>query len=90
MQLKINQNEIIKGIKEYISSQGIDLHNKHVNVSFTNGRKDSGLTADITIADLVDEAPETQRHVEQEEDPLEAGNTTVEEAQATESLFENK
>ena len=49
MQIQLKQAEIIAAIKGYISSQGINLFNKDVTIAFTAGRKESGLTADISI-----------------------------------------
>lgn len=49
MQIQLKQAEIIAAIKGYISSQGINLTGKDVTIAFTAGRKESGLTADISI-----------------------------------------
>lgn len=49
MQVQLKQSEIIAAIKMYVANQGIDLIGKHVEVSFTAGRKETGLTADISI-----------------------------------------
>lgn len=49
MQVQLKQSEIIAAIKMFVSNQGIDLAGKHVEVSFTAGRKETGLTADISI-----------------------------------------
>lgn len=51
MQIQLRQVEIIEALKQYIGKQGINLQNKTVEVSFTAGRKDSGLSADIVIED---------------------------------------
>lgn len=56
MQIKIKQSEIIAAITGYITSQGISLAGKKVEVDFTAGRGDAGLSADITIEDPVAEA----------------------------------
>lgn len=64
MKVKIQQNEIITALKQYISSQGINLQGKAVAIDFTAGRKEGGLTADISIEELgipdFFEAPEHQ------------------------------
>ena len=52
MKVKIQQNEIITALKQYISSQGINLQGKVVAIDFTAGRKEGGLTADISIEEL--------------------------------------
>jgi len=51
MQIQLKQVEIIEALKQYISKQGISLTGKTVEISFTAGRKDSGLSADISIED---------------------------------------
>lgn len=49
MQIQLKQAEIIAALKQYITSQGINLTGKTVDIEFTAGRKESGLTADISI-----------------------------------------
>lgn len=51
MQIQLKQAEIVTALKQYISSQGINLQNKTVNISFTAGRRESGITADLEIED---------------------------------------
>lgn len=51
MQIQLKQYEIEQALRQYISSQGIVLSDKNVNIQFTAGRKSSGLLADITIDD---------------------------------------
>jgi hypothetical protein len=51
MDIKLNQAEIIEAIEQYVGKQGISLANKHLGVVFTAGRKESGLSADLTITD---------------------------------------
>jgi hypothetical protein len=51
MQIQLRQVEIVEALKQFIGKQGINLQNKTVEVSFTAGRKDSGLSADIVIED---------------------------------------
>ena len=61
MQLQFRQTEIVEALKQYIVKQGINLQGKSVDISFTAGRKDAGLQANISIEDPVipgvDEAP---------------------------------
>jgi hypothetical protein len=49
MQIQLKQTEIITALKQYISSQGIDLTGKDVVVTFTAGRKESGISAEMDI-----------------------------------------
>ena len=51
MQIQLKQTEIIAALKQYITSQGINLVGKEVTISFTAGRKESGVTADLVIED---------------------------------------
>lgn len=51
MQINIKQHEIIAALTAYIASQGINLTGKTVEVSFTAGRKETGVSADIIIED---------------------------------------
>jgi len=49
MQIQLKQTEIISALKQFISSQGIDLTGKDVSVTFTAGRKESGISAEMDI-----------------------------------------
>ncbi len=51
MQIQLKQTEIIAALKQYIVNQGINLNGKDVDISFTAGRKEAGITADISIED---------------------------------------
>ena len=51
MQIQLKQTEIVCALKQYIAKQGIDLAGKTIDISFTAGRRDSGLSADISIED---------------------------------------
>lgn len=51
MQIQLKQTEIIAALKQYIVNQGISLNGKAVDISFTAGRKEAGITADISIED---------------------------------------
>lgn len=51
MQIQLKQTEIEKAIKAFISNQGINLVGKSVEIAFTSGRKDNGLSAEINIED---------------------------------------
>lgn len=56
MNIILKQSEIIAAIKAHLISKGMDLSDKTVDVAFTAGRKETGLTADVSIeeADLPD------------------------------------
>ena len=51
MQIQLKQAEIVTALKQYIAKQGIDLAGKDVVIGFTAGRKEAGMTADISIED---------------------------------------
>ena len=57
MQIHLKQGEIEAALRMFIASQGINLTGKIVAVDFTSGRKDNGLSAEITI----EEAPSDRR-----------------------------
>lgn len=72
MQINLKQAEIVLALRAYVVAQGINLTGKDVEISFTAGRRESGISADITIEDAVipgytnavsDEAPEVSAHV---------------------------
>jgi hypothetical protein len=52
MQIQLKQAEIVSALKQYIGSQGINLSGKSVEISFTAGRGQAGLTADIVIEEV--------------------------------------
>lgn len=51
MLIQLKQTEIEAALKMYIVSQGINLNNRTVDISFTSGRKDNGISADLDILD---------------------------------------
>ena len=51
MLIQLRQSEIEAALKMYVISQGFSLNNKSVNISFTSGRKDNGISADLDIED---------------------------------------
>ncbi len=72
MQINLKQAEIVQALRAYVVAQGISLTGKDVEISFTAGRRESGISADITIEDAVIpgytnvvsvEAPEVSAHV---------------------------
>lgn len=51
MQINLKQAEIEVALKNYVSHQGISLYARDVAITFTAGRKESGISAEITIED---------------------------------------
>lgn len=51
MQIIFKQTDIINALKLYVTSQGIALAGKSVDVSFTAGRGQTGISAELTIED---------------------------------------
>lgn len=51
MDIRLNQTEIEKAIRQYVGEQGISLRNKTLGIVFTSGRKENGLIADLTITE---------------------------------------
>jgi len=54
MLIKLKQNEIEEALRDFIVKQGFNLDRKTVDISFTAGRGDSGMTADLDILDSAD------------------------------------
>lgn len=51
MQIQLKQTEIVAALKQYVQAQGINLVGKNVDITFTAGRKEAGIVADISIED---------------------------------------
>lgn len=51
MQINLKQTEIENALKGYIAQQGISLSGKKVTLTFTAGRKESGISAEVSIED---------------------------------------
>ena len=51
MNIQLKQNEIEAALKGYVTQQGINLAGKQVNIAFTAGRKESGISAELVIED---------------------------------------
>ena len=51
MQINLKQPEITEALRQYIAQKGIALRGKTVDIAFTAGRKEGGLTAEINIED---------------------------------------
>jgi len=70
MQIQLKQTEIIAALKQYITTQGISLSGKSVDISFTAGRKESGITADISIEDVGQPIPGFEDSVDDSVKPV--------------------
>lgn len=64
MQINLKQREIEAALKMYLHGQGINLKDKRITIDFTAGRKDSGLSAEISIIDQEDQPEERRRPVD--------------------------
>lgn len=53
MIINLKQPEIVVAITDYIREQGINLVGKKVSLTFTAGRKDTGVSVEIDIEDPV-------------------------------------
>ena len=51
MIINLKQTEIEQALRAYVASQGISLHGKDLTISFTAGRRESGISAEISIDD---------------------------------------
>ena len=51
MRVQLKQDEIKEALKQYIRQQGIQVSGKTVEITFTAGRKDTGLSAEVNISD---------------------------------------
>lgn len=49
MIIQLKQTEIVIAIKNFLSQQGIAIGDKEVEITFTAGRKDKGLEAEVNI-----------------------------------------
>lgn len=52
MIINLKQTEIEQALRAYVASQGISLHGKDLTISFTAGRRESGISAEISIDDV--------------------------------------
>ena len=51
MQITLKKTEIVEALKMYVQRQGLSLAGKTVEVSFTAGRGETGLIAELAIED---------------------------------------
>ena len=52
MIINLKQTEIEQALRAYVVSQGISLHGRDLAISFTAGRRESGISAEISIDDV--------------------------------------
>lgn len=52
MIINLKQTEIELALRAYVVAQGISLHGKDLSISFTAGRREAGITAEISIDDV--------------------------------------
>lgn len=80
MQIQLRQTEIVEALKQYITKQGINLAGKTVEIGFTAGRKETGISADISI----DEGTQAQLPgLDADEDEAEAAKPVLSVVQGT-------
>lgn len=80
MLITLKQHEIVAALRLYVATNGINLSGKSLDVAFTAGRKESGLTAEVSIEDDGSKALDAVQAVA----PALAGLATVAAAIATE------
>jgi len=56
MRIQLKQNEIEEAIKGFLTRQGIVVGGKKINMNFTSGRKNNGLSVEVVIEDTVIQA----------------------------------
>ena len=76
MQIQLKQGEIESALKMYIAAQGIAMAGKTVDIAFTSGRKNNGLTADVHIQDGIAVAGKVMPAMTVVAVPAPAGNET--------------
>lgn len=52
MQISLKQTEIEQAVKDYVVKLGFNLDNKEVDVQFTNGRGENGVSVQLEIVPL--------------------------------------
>ena len=52
MQIILKQRDIEAAVKAYVVAQGISLANKSVEINFTAGSKETGISVEIDIEDV--------------------------------------
>ena len=64
MIVNLKQHEIEAALRQYIAQQGININSKSVTISFTAGRKETGISAELDIEDMELECHEPQLGVQ--------------------------
>ena len=70
MQVILKQRDIEQALKQYIAGQGINLKGKTVNIAFTAGRKETGISAELDIDDISGYIPAAEDLTKDPEDPV--------------------
>ena len=52
MIINLKQPEIEQALRAFVVAQGISLHGKDLSIAFTAGRRESGISAEISIDDV--------------------------------------
>jgi len=55
MHIQLKQTEIESAIKNYLGEQGIAVTGRDINMVFTSGRKNNGLSVEVVIDDITTE-----------------------------------
>lgn len=58
MQIQLKQSEIEIALRDYITKLGINLKGRSVQIEFTSGRKENGITADLCVSDTAGDLPD--------------------------------
>lgn len=65
MIVNLKQHEIEAALRQYIAQQGININSKSVTISFTAGRKETGISAELDIEDMEFSEPENTEAIPQ-------------------------
>lgn len=79
MLIKLRQPEIEEALQMYMVAQGISLEGKTVDIAFTAGRGDTGLTADLDILSVASMAKAPSKPVLRAVEAAEPAAVTQEE-----------
>lgn len=87
MQIQLKQKEIEAALRGYIIKMGIRMDGRTLDISFVSGRKENGLTADLSIEDANIPGYNDNAHIEdlppQDDEDDEGGTDTGEVPQGT-------
>lgn len=82
MQVILKQRDIEQALKQYIAGQGINLKGKTVNIAFTAGRKETGISAELDIDDISGYIPAAEDLTKDVPEVEEASTPVTEEAES--------